>query len=184
MVALIVVLLVPALRSPAGAAADLAAAPTAPFADGGETGTPPPLTGTPREQADRLFNRIMQAESNGDSSQAKFFMPMAMTAYREADPQDADGLYHESIIETGAGDPTAGLATAQKILAKSPDHLLGLAAAAQAAQAAGDEATARKHWEHYLAVYDAQHNEQLQEYLDHAPILPEYERMARTYLGR
>src|SRR5688500_9066362 len=41
--------------------------------DGGEAGQsgPGPLTGTPREQADRLFNRIMTERESGDTAQAR-----------------------------------------------------------------------------------------------------------------
>src|SRR5688572_12716046 len=41
--------------------------------DDAAAGTPPQLTGTPREQADRLFNRIMTEQAGGDTAQAKFF---------------------------------------------------------------------------------------------------------------
>ena len=67
LVGLILVVLVP-LSGSAPAPATSAAAQSAPMLDGGAGAgtsaagdeTPPPLTGTPREQADRLFNLIMQ----------------------------------------------------------------------------------------------------------------------------
>ncbi|HSJ13892.1 MAG TPA: zinc ribbon domain-containing protein [Longimicrobiales bacterium] len=159
------------------------ATPT-PAAPMGGDGTPPPLTGTPREQGDRLFNRIMGAREQGDTAQAKFFAPMAIQAYQSAGNLDDDARFHLSMLQTLSGDAAAGLATAQSILAGNADHLLALAAAAEAAAAAGDEAAARRHWEHFLRVYDTERTKTLPEYVDHARIFPEYEAEARRYLGR
>lgn len=155
----------------------------APMSGNGE-GTPPPLTGTPREQGDRLFNRIMGAREQGDTAQAKFFAPMAIQAYESAGDADDDLLYHLSMLHTLNGDPAAGLEAAGRILAGNPDHLLGLAAAADAAHAAGDQNAARSHWERFLRVLETERTKQFPEYLDHARIFPEYEAEARRYLGR
>ena len=45
-----------------------ATSPATPAPMSGSGGTPPPLTGTPREQGDRLFNRIMGAREQGDTA--------------------------------------------------------------------------------------------------------------------
>jgi len=145
-------------------------------------GAPGPLTGTPREQADRLFNRIMGAREAGDTAQVNLFMPMALQAYRAIE-LDLDGLYHLSMLETTSGDAQAGLATAGRILAAYPTHLLGHATAAEAATRLGDQATARQHWQSFLDAYPAERNKTLQEYVDHARILPEYEAEARRAIG-
>ena len=51
-----------------------------------QAGNPVDLsTMTPRDAADRLFNRVMSAEENGDDAQAKQFAPMALQAYRLVD---------------------------------------------------------------------------------------------------
>lgn len=181
-VALIVVLIWPTLdRSPAS----FAAAPTAaaPFAGTTGGGSPPPLTGTPREQADRLFNRIMEERSAGNMEQAAFFLPMALTAYQQARPLDADGLYHLSMLQTAAGDFDGALATAREILGMAPDHLLGLAAAADAATELGDSTGARAYWMRYIEVFDVEKDKTIQEYLDHARILPQYLETARGVVG-
>jgi len=146
-------------------------------------GTPPPLTGTPREQADRLFNRIMGAAEQGDTAQARFFTPMAIQAYRNVGDLDADGLFHLSLVQTIGGEPAEGLVTAEQILEGSPDHLLGLIAAAQAAEAAGNEDAAREHYRRFLRVYDAERARDLPEYRDHGPVLPGYRRQAETKLA-
>ncbi|HEX7049307.1 MAG TPA: zinc ribbon domain-containing protein [Longimicrobiales bacterium] len=184
LVALVVVLLVPPSGSPAGTSGGIALTPIAGATAAGAPGRPPPLTGTPREQADRLFNRIMEASAQGDSAQVTFFLPMAVEAYRRVGELDPDGLYHLSVLEFTAGDATGARATAERMLAESPDHLLGLGAAARAALAAGDRDAARRYYEHLLAVYDAQRATSTAEYLDHARILPEYRAEAEAFLGR
>jgi len=146
-------------------------------------GAPGPLTGSPREQADRLFNRVMTAREASDTAQVNLFMPMALQAYRAIELDD-DGLYHLAMLELVSGDAAAGLATANRILGKYPDHLLALASAAEATTRQGDSAAARRHWQRFLDVYEQEKGKTLQEYLDHARILPEYQAAARAALGR
>src|SRR5687767_9502218 len=45
---------------------------------------------TPRERADRLFNRVMQGISGGDTTQVGFFAGMAIQAYGMVPERDAD----------------------------------------------------------------------------------------------
>jgi tetratricopeptide (TPR) repeat protein len=181
--AVIVVLMLPALRGTSPSLVGNGPTAAAPFAGEGSMGTPPPLTGTPREQADRLFDRIMREREAGNLERAAGFLPMAIAAYNQAGELDADGLYHLSMLQSAAGDLPAARATAERILVAAPDHLLGLAAAADAAADAGDSATARKHWSHFLEVFDVESGKPLQEYLDHGRILPEYRATARTFVG-
>lgn len=183
LVALVTVLLVPALR-PGGTAANPALGPSLGTAPAGMSGRAAPLSGTPREQADRLFNRIMQAREQGDADQAAFFLPMGVLAYRQAGDLDDDGLYHLSLLETASGDPASGLATAERVLQRYPDHLLAIGAAAQAAEALQDRATARRHYEHFLAVFQAERGKPLPEYLDHVSIFNAYRNEAEAYLKR
>ena len=143
---------------------------------------PGPLTGTPREQADRLFNRIMSEREGGDTAQAKFFLPMALQAYQNAEPLDADGHYHLSLLQSFGGDAKAARTTAEKILATQPNHLLALAAAADAARAAGDNAAARGFYQRFLSAYDTESKAQKQEYLDHGNMLPELKKIAEGFV--
>jgi len=157
---------------------------TAPFAGSTADAAGDPLSGTPREQADRLFNRIMTEKSNGNTDQAVFFTPMALQAYEMAEPLDIDGLYHVSLIQAVASDFTGAEATARRILDAMPTHLLGLAALAEAALGAGDTATAKDAYNTFLDNYDTERVKTLQEYQDHAPILETYEQDARALTGR
>jgi hypothetical protein len=174
---LILVLVVPILMG----GDDVPARGAAPFgAQGGATGAPPALDGTPREQADRLFNRIMAAREQGDTATARFFAPMGIQAYQAAEPLDDDGLYHLATIHNVAGDHAAARQSAERTLERNPNHLLALAAAAEAAQGAGDEAAARGYYGRLVDAYNSEIGRPLPEYQDHARILPEYLATARN----
>lgn len=137
---------------------------------------------TPREAADRLFNRVMETMSQADTSGAMFFQPMAVQAYERAEPLDLDGLLHLSLLQTLA-DPSAGLATAQRILESEPDHVLGLGAAAQAALALGDTAQATTYYKHLVDVYDTQFGRNLVEYDGHRSLMADMRNDAQQFLA-
>jgi tetratricopeptide (TPR) repeat protein len=139
---------------------------SAPPAAGG--GTPPDLsTMTPEEAANRLFNRVMAAAEDGNTAEAQRFLPMAIQAHEQARPLDADGLFHLSLLQQYGEDYTSSLATAREVLESNPDHLLGLAAAGDAAKALGDSVAAREYYSRFLEVYDAEVAKGLQEYQEH-----------------
>ena len=143
-------------------------------AEGSQQGTPPQLTGTPREQADRLFNRIMTEQAGGDTARAKFFLPMAFEAYEMSGPLDNDGLYHLALLQDLGGEYAAARATAERILSTSPKHLLALSAAGNAARDQGDKAAAKSYYDRFLAAYDAESTRtDLPEYRDHGRVFPD-----------
>ena len=152
------------------------AAASAPFADGtaSRAGSPPPLTGTMREQADRLFERIMQARARGDSADVSFFLPMALQAYEGAGPLDADGLFHLGLLQLEAAEPAAAAATATRIRDADAAHLFGYALSAEAALAAGNGTAARSAYAEFLARFDDEIARALPEYEMHRPALDEY----------
>lgn len=175
---LITILLIPALVDDDAGTAQLA--PAGGFPTGSApAGTPPPLTGTPREQADRLFDRIMTAAAGGDTIEARRFTPMAISAYGMASPLDADGLYHLAAVHLVAGDPASARATAEQILARNANHLLGLAVAGEAALQGGDSAAAGDYYARLLAAYDEEAARGLPEYEAHARSLPEFRAAAQ-----
>jgi hypothetical protein len=137
---------------------------------------------TPREAADRLFNRVMTSVAEGDSAGAQAFVPMAVGAYERARPLDHDGLFHLSLLQRTAMDLEGALASAEEILAEDPDHVLGLTAAAAAAEELGRDDRAADLYEHLLSVYDAQSQRGLQEYLDHAQIMSTVRDSAEAFL--
>lgn len=147
-----------------------------------QTAAPPPLSDNPRENADRLFNRIMQETVNGDTARAKFFLPMALQSYEAVGALDADGLYHLGLLQNLDGDYRAARATAEKILASAPHHILGLSIAASAARESGDVAAARKYYEKLLAGFEIESKVDRPEYRDHARLLPEIRAEAQAFL--
>ncbi|MDX1492463.1 MAG: hypothetical protein R3253_00210 [Longimicrobiales bacterium] len=138
---------------------------------------------TPIEAADRLFNRVMSAISAGDSAQAQAFLPMAIGAYQRARPLNLDGLFHLSMLNRTAGNLEAALAQAYEIIDQEPDHLLGRAAAAQAAVELGEMEEAETHYRHILEVYDEQAPRDLEEYVSHSVIVGQLREDAEAFLA-
>lgn len=168
----------PAMTGPNGGGAG------APFAGGAPdgAGTPPPLSGDMRVNADRLFNRIMTARQQGETAEAARFMPMAVQAYGMVEDLDADGLYHLALLHLTAGEYEAAQHAASRILTTDPDHVLALGVAGAAAAGAGDRAGAAELYAHLLEVYPTEAARDRPEYADHQGMLPEYRRAAREYL--
>ncbi len=183
--AVIVVLLLPGdtepVRVPTGGGTD------APFAGPGNAGPGAGMGGLSndmRTNADRLFNRIMLAAEQGNQAEVDQFMPMAVQAYGMVEDLDEDGLFHLALLHLTADDPADARRTAQRILDTAPNHILGLAVAAQAAAAEGDTIAARALYERMLENYAAEAAKPLPEYVDHQQILPTYRQEARDFLGR
>lgn len=137
---------------------------------------------TPREAADRLFDRVMIAAEQGDSAEARNFLPMAIAAYDRARPLDEDGLFHLSVLHRTATDEEAALNTAREGLAEHPDHLLLLSAAGEAARQLGDTAAARRHFERLLRVWEEERASGREEYRAHQELLPRIRDDARAFL--
>lgn len=187
LVALILFLVVPILQPDRGQQDGApSAGPTAGGEPGGSGVGPAPNVDlssmTPREAADRLFDRVMRAAEQGDSTEARNFLPMAIGAYERARPLDADGLFHLSILQQTGLDFEVALETARQGLQENPDHLLLLSAAAGAAQELGDTATARRHYSHMLEVWEAERASGREEYQIHSTLLPRIREDAETFL--
>ena len=89
---------------------------------------------TPREAADRLFNRVMTAVSVDDSTEAGMFLPMAIAAFELAEPLDTDGKFHLVLLHLTGQFNAKALEGAEEILLEHPNHLLGLAMAGDGAR--------------------------------------------------
>ena len=88
---------------------------------------PPDLSAiSPREAADRLFNRVMSASERRDKEEAERFAPMAVQAYSRAGRLDADDHFHLGLIYLVLEDFTNVIEQAQKIKSLVPDHLLAI----------------------------------------------------------
>ncbi len=160
-----------------------AGAPPAGAAAGAAGGVAPDISNmTPIQAADRLFDRVMRSVEAGDSTQAQAFLPMAIAAYERARPLTHDGLFHLSMLQRTAGQYAEALRTAQEILADDPDHLLGLLAAAEAADALGDT-RAEEYYRRILEVYDAEMAAPKQEYVDHRMVTAKLKTDVETILS-
>ncbi len=158
-----------------GRGADAPAESSSPTAVPPMAGSPAPpdiSSLTPREAADRLFNRVMTSVSAGDSAEALTFAPMAIAAYERAEPLDIDGRYHLATLHIVNSNFEAAGVEADAILAEVPTHLYGLFTGAQVAAARGDEAASLDLFQQFLDNYDAEFALARSEYLDHQAILP------------
>ena len=138
---------------------------------------------TPREAADRLFNRVMTAVSVGDSEEVVNFLPMAISAFELAEPLDTDGKFHLVLLRLTGQFNAEALEGAEEILSEHPDHLLGLAMAGDASLALGDSTSARQYYLRWLDAYETERAKDLLEYRDHGPMFPEMQIKAEA-LGR
>jgi tetratricopeptide (TPR) repeat protein len=164
-------------EAPAPAQAVAAAPSPGPVPSGGPAAGNPGAVDlasmTPRQAADRLFNRVMQNVSSGDTAAAKQFLPMAVAAYDRARPLDSDGRYHLAVLHLVGGDFDAARAQSDTILSANPKHLFGLFTGAQAAQGRGDTAAAVSLYRRFLAAHDAEiARKDVIEYADHSQALP------------
>lgn len=170
-VALAGVAIVPRLTAdPAQAAAALAPQGGAPGAM--DPGSVDLASMSPRERADRLFNRVMQELANGNAEQARFFVPMAVQAYGMVPERNADLHYHLGELHRVQGDLDAARAQADTILAMDGAHLFGLFSAAQTEQGRGKADEAKALFQRFLDGYAAQVARNLPEYQEHQQGLP------------
>ena len=138
---------------------------------------------SPRDAADRLFDRIMRLQEEGKRDSVNVFAPMASTAYAMVAPLDADARFHLGAIGIATGDSALArlaLAQADTILAGRPTHLLGLVLGAQAAAALGDRTALRAFNRRLLDARGRELAQPLDEYLQHRPVIDSALRTART----
>lgn len=118
-------------------------------------GAPPDLSSmTPREAADRLFRRVMEAVEQGNQDEVTQFMPMAVAAYERIGALTLDDRFHLSLLHAAAGNGAEALAVAEDGLDQRPTHILLLAAAAEAALLIGEEGTARRYYQTLVDSFD------------------------------
>lgn len=183
LIALIAALMIPRLDDSEPARPALAAAAPVSAPSAGDPRSVDLASMTPREAADRLFNRVMQSISSGDSAQATQFLPMAIAAYGRVPELDLDGRYHLAVLNLAASDPTSAQAQADSIRSADSDHLFGLYLAARAARDSGNAASARTAYQAFLDRYDAELARKLPEYEDHAQAMPGMKAEAERFIA-
>lgn len=150
----------------------------APGGPGG--GTPPDLsTMSPREQFDRLFERIMRASEGGDSATVRTFSPMAFAAYGMLEAVDADARFHAAMLRIATGDAAGAAALADTIGIQQPGHLFAPLIRGSVARLRRDPvATAAAHRE-FLAAYPAQIALTRPEYQGHQNLIDSFLKEAK-----
>jgi hypothetical protein len=139
---------------------------------------------TPRDAADRLFNRVMTAYENGSKDTAQFFAPMALQAYGMVEALDADARYHVGLIDLVMDDYTGTLAQADTIARTVPGHLYASVLQAEVARARGDSTALRRAQRTFLDHYDAETKAARPEYAEHPGLLERFRNEARQALGK
>ena len=139
---------------------------------------------SPRDAADRLFNRVMTASENGDSQQVQFFGPMTIQAYGNAQPLDIDARLHIGMIQLILGNPAGAKAEADSIARESRTHLFAAILRARAAEAENNTAAARQAYTQMVDNWDAERAKSLAEYGQHEAVLTQARGAARQLLGR
>lgn len=148
---------------------------------GGSTGGPGAPSGgmadlsqmSPRQAADRLFERAMREEDGGDTERAKFFANMAVQAYGQVPPAeiDLDAHFHLGLLQLLQENLEAARAEAETILAVRPAHLLGLALSAQISRAEGDTAAEADTYARFLESLESERASGLPEYQMHGSLI-------------
>ena len=138
---------------------------------------------TPREAADRLYDRVMTAVSAGNQGEVLGFMPMAIAAYERAAPLDADGVHHLATLLREAQRYEEAMAVSAQALENAPDHLLLLSSAAEASAALDDDDAARGYHQQILDVWEAEMADARPEYLAHEKLMPMIRSAAEEFLS-
>ncbi len=138
---------------------------------------------TPRERADRLFDRIVRAAEAGDTAQVGQFQPMALAAYSMLPRQDSDSRYHVGLIHSLTGAFTAARAQLDSIRATNPDHLLGVMLGFAIAQLTDNAAGQRQAYSDFIDAYETEIALQKPEYAAHDPAIEAFLTAARQALG-
>jgi hypothetical protein len=138
-----------------------------PGAEGPASRAPDISNMSPRERADRLFDRVMRLDEEGKRDSVEFFAPMVMSAYQMLGPLDLDQHYDLGRIGEATGAAPLARAEADTILRASPTHLLGLALAARTAADAHRTAEARSYYKRLVAAARAEQAKNLPEYARH-----------------
>ena len=139
---------------------------------------------TPRERADRLFDRIMGLHERGRTDSVQFFAQMAIPAYQMVQPLDLDARYDMGRIAEVAGLTDFARAQADTILRADPNHLLGLVLAIRASRLSGDESAATAFERRLIAAAPAERRRDRAEYTRHRADIDAALEVARVEVPR
>jgi hypothetical protein len=167
------------------------------FTGAGQPASPQPVAATgapgtgmvdlsqmsPREAADRLFNRIMTAHEAGNAEQVSFFLPMAVQSYQSLGELDSDAQYHLGLIQAVGGQVDEALARADSLESAAPNHLFASMLRATASKMSGDSATLRRAYRSFLDHYTAEIGSGKGEYNEHQMAIADFRNEAMDGSG-
>jgi len=179
--AAVAVLMVVLVAQKTGPTAQPSGAP--PAGMGGAAATSDISSMSPRERADRLFDRVMRAAAAGDSGEISFFAPMAVQSYGMLDAMDVDARYHVGLLEAEIGNFTGVLAQADSIEQATAAHLFVAMLRGEAARGQGNQTELTRWYRRFLDGYDRELATDRPEYRDHQPALNAFRDAARAALG-
>lgn len=141
---------------------------------------------TPRQAADRLFDRVMREDEAGNEAQAQQFATMAIQAYGMLPPAEIneDARFHLGLLDLVLGDVDGADAEADLILSLDEDHLLALSLKARVAAARNDEAAQIAAFNRFLDVLPEGLASDRPEYRMHDGMLEAEAVRAREITGR
>ena len=122
---------------------------------------------SPRERADRLYDRMMRMSSENKRDSVAFFAPMALAAYEALGPLDNDLRYDMGRVAEVSGNLDVARAQADSILQQSPTHLLGLILAQRVAQLKGDKKESDRFTARFVQAAPEEMKKALEEYTRH-----------------
>ncbi len=131
---------------------------------------------TPREQFDRLYDRVMTSAQGSDTAAVIRFWPMASGAYAQlpTDVRDNDARFHMADLHLLVGQFPPAVALADTILAGSRDNLLAHYIKALAAEFQGDSVGARSAQSAFLGSFAREIDKPAAEYTHHRAMLDQY----------
>lgn len=167
--------------------APAAPAPSSPLMSsaGPAPGQPVDLSSmTPREAADRLFNRVMTAGENGNTEEALRFAPMALAAYDNLGALDNDARYHVALLHLTTGDIDGVRVQIEMLRQSVPNHLLAIMLEHQIAERNGNKDDAARTYRAFLAAYDAEMAKGRDEYQEHRGGIERFRAAAQASVAR
>ena len=135
--------------------------------EGGVMRAPDISAMSPRERADRLYDRVMRQAAEGKTDSATFFAGMAAQAYELLGPLDDDLKYDYGRMAEMSGNLPLAQQQVDAILASNPNHLLGLVLGARIAQLRNDPAARTRYYTRLLAAERSELGKNLEEYTRH-----------------
>lgn len=141
---------------------------------------------SPKQAADRLFDRVMREDEAGNEAQAQQFATMAIQAYGMLPPAqvDADAHFHLGLLNLVLDDADSADREADLILSLESDHLLALSLKARIAEMRGDSEAQIEAYNRFLDALPAGLTSGKAEYQMHDNMLESEAVRAREATGR